>query len=228
MRQYEGIWRKRQLVPCWILQVICAAIFALAAGLLLAAAGYVSNNSVDLDYQYYGYSEDDLVAYAAITGGVILAFALFTVIFDIIEAILYAKRKLNPVLLLTFACLKTLAWGIYLVLTIVSAAKGSFSTLDFLLSLILVGTSVIQLIFGAKFTHQKRKGRLDRGHYKPTGHVEGGLNPAYYQGAQPPLTYDNTYRGPSPVPSYIGNPGDTNMNYYSQGVEMQPPKTGHY
>ncbi|KAI1867445.1 hypothetical protein JX265_007247 [Neoarthrinium moseri] len=247
MRRYEGIWRKAQLVPCWVLQCLASGIFLIAAGLLIAAAAYVSQHSVDSDYTYYGYTADDLAKFAAISGGVIFALAIITIIFDIIECVLYARRTLSPVLLLVFAVLKTLAWGVYFVLAIIAAASGTFSWVDFLLSLVLVATSLVQLVFGAKNTHRKRKGTLDnRGNYKAatTGHVEGQYagvqyppsypqpyNPAPYAGnnLNPNPFNDSTYRSPSPAPSYNQQPAQTAYRYAGQqGVEMQPQKPAHY
>lgn len=245
MRKYEGIWHKRQLVPCWILQCIASGIFMIAAGLLIAAAAYIKKNEGDVDlsnYSYYGYSASDLATYAGVTGGVIFGLALFTMIFDIVEAVLYARRVLSPVLLLVFACLKTLAWGAYFVLSIISAVRGSVGWLDLLLSLVLALTSLTQLVLGAKYTHRKRKGTLDnRGNYKAavTGHVEGGANPGYYAGAQTtyPQPYgqpqqnpfnDATYRSTSPVPPMYAN-DPSSYGHPQQGMEMQPHKPAvHY
>jgi hypothetical protein len=239
MRRYENIWHKRQLVPCWILQCIAAGIFMIAAGLLIAAASYIKNNEDELDlsdYNYYGYSSDELITYAAALGGVIFGLSICTIVFDIVECVLYARRVLSPVALLVLAVLKTLAWGAFLVLVIISAAKGSVSWLDILLGVVLVATSLSQLILGAKYTHRQRKGTLDnRGNYKPTitGHVEGGLNPSYHTG---PVQYpqphqdpfnDTTYRSHSPVPPIYGqNPNDAAA--YDSHVEMQPQKPMHY
>lgn len=240
MRRYENIWHKRQLVPCWVLQCIAAGVFAVAAGLLLAAAAYVKKNDAGLnDDYYYGYSADQLVQYAAISGGVVMALAIATIVFDIVECILYARRVLSPVTLLVLACLKTLAWGAYFILAIISAAQGSVAWLDLLLSAVLLSTSLRQLILGAKYTHQKRKGTLDnRGNYKSTttGHVEGAAQP-YYAGAQPyPQTYQpqqnqfNNTSYQSTSPAYAQSPHDPSAyGYAQQGVEMQPQKPGaHY
>ncbi|KAK6078892.1 hypothetical protein SCUP515_04331 [Seiridium cupressi] len=242
MRRFENIWHKRQLVPNWILQCIAAGIFMIAAGLLIAAAAYVKNNESDLelsDYEYYGYSVDDLVKFSAITGGVIFAFAILTIIFDIVECVLYARRVLNPVTLLVLAVLKTLAWGIYFIMAIVSAVRGSVGWLDILLSAVLVSTSLSQLIMGARYTHRMRKGTLDnRGAYKPTvaGQPGAGAMPGFYAGPQPQYQQphenpfnDTAYRSPSPQPPAYGQPPhDANLHGYAHhDVEMQPQKPMH-
>ncbi|KAI0171568.1 hypothetical protein BJ166DRAFT_623040 [Pestalotiopsis sp. NC0098] len=221
MRRYEGLWHKRQLVPCWVLQCLAAGVFLIAAGLLLAAAAYVRENEDDVsDYTYYGYNLDQLLTYAAATGSVILVFSVCTIVFDIVECVLYARRVLSPVALLVLAVLKTAAWGAYFILSIVSAAGGSVSWLDLLLSAILVSTSLSQLVLGARFTHRLRKGALDnRGTYAAAGHAEqGGVVGG--GGAPPPPGYsygshDTAYRSPSPNSAvYAQKPHD--------GVEMKP------
>ncbi|KAI6081482.1 hypothetical protein F4821DRAFT_25805 [Hypoxylon rubiginosum] len=166
MQRYEGVWRKRYLLPSWILQIICAIVFVVVAGLLLAAASYVqrhhrsSSYNSSSNYSYYGYSSDQLVEYARISGGVALGLGLGTIIFDITEIVLYARRRLNPILLLSSACIKTLVWGAYFVIIAIGAAYGSVSVLDIILSLVLALTSIEQLVLGAVYTHRKRQGRL--------------------------------------------------------------------
>ncbi|KAI1077694.1 hypothetical protein F5B20DRAFT_583106 [Whalleya microplaca] len=165
MRRFEGIWRKRQLLPCWILQMLCAAIFTVIACLLLAAAGYIRSHGTTRtsSTHYYGFTRQELIVYANATGAVVLVLSIGTILFDLIEAVLFAKRRLDPVLLLSFACVKTLVWTVYFILSIIAAASGTLSALDLVLSLVLAITSVTQLIFGAKYTHRKRKNTLHRG-----------------------------------------------------------------
>ncbi|ETS82011.1 hypothetical protein PFICI_07013 [Pestalotiopsis fici W106-1] len=231
MRRYEGLWHKRQLVPCWILQCLAAGVFLIASGLLLAAAAYVKKNETDLDYSYYGYSTDQLLTYAAAAGSVILVFSVCTIVFDIVECVLYARRVLSPVALLVLAVLKTAAWGAYFILAIVSAAQGSASWLDLFLSAVLVSTALSQLILGARFTHRLRKGTLDnRGNYSAAAaqHVEGGMAPPpagyAYGGPQLNPFNDTSYRSPSPNSAvYPQKPEDPNY-----GVEMQSQRPPHY
>jgi hypothetical protein len=239
MRRFENIWRKWALVPIWILQCIASGVFMVAAGLIIAAAAYVKQNDsdLDLDYDYHGYSAKELVDYAAVTGGVIFAFAICTIIFDIVECVLYARRVLSPVTVLVTSTLKLLAWGAYLILAIISAVRGSVGWLDILLSAVLVSTSLRQLIMGAQYTHRMRKGTLDnRGTYKPTitGQPQGGAVPGYYAAPQPShqQTYqqnpfnDTAYRSPSPQPPTYGHEAAA-YSYPHQDLEMQPQKPVH-
>ncbi|KAI1867486.1 hypothetical protein JX265_007288 [Neoarthrinium moseri] len=159
MRTYEGIWTKKLLVPCWVLQCICSAIFIIAAILALVAASRTNKYITD-SYGSSGYSEDVVLDAAKIEGAVILVVATANIVINIVEACLYVKRKLNPVIALVFACLKTLVWLGYFILIIIAATSGTVSILSLILGLILAATSVIQLIASSKYTHQKRKGRF--------------------------------------------------------------------
>ncbi|KAI1334542.1 hypothetical protein F5Y15DRAFT_288219 [Xylariaceae sp. FL0016] len=170
MQRYEGIWRKRQLLPSWILQCIFSAIFAVIAILLLAAANWLNSGDT-----YYGYTRDQLVEYARVTGGVVLAVSLATILLDVAEAVLYKRRALDPVFLLVTSVLKTAVWGAWLILCIISAAVGSVSALDLVFGIVLAGTSAVQLYFAAENTHRKRKGRLpSSGAYDKDVSLEAG------------------------------------------------------
>lgn len=180
MRRYENLWSKRQLVPTWIIQCIASGLFAVSAGLILAAFGILKEKGYDSDDTYYGYSWETLENWGIAYGAILLVAALGTIIFDIIEAVFYHRRVLSPVILLVFAVIKTTVWGGYTILVIVSAAKGNASWSSILFSLSLTMSSIYQLTLGASYTHSLRKGNLDtRGTYKPTktGHVETGYMP---------------------------------------------------
>ncbi|KAI0380349.1 hypothetical protein F5Y04DRAFT_258063 [Hypomontagnella monticulosa] len=181
MQRFEGIWRKRHLLPIWILQIIGAIIYTVVAALLLAAAAYVRGHRRSSGYRYYGYSASELMEYAAVTGGVVLALSIGTLLLCIIEITLYARRRLNPIFLLSSACVKTLVWTAYFVLCIIAAAVGTVSVLDIIVSLVLAAVSIAQLVLGAVYTHRKRRGLLptQHGHGHKTAGVETGYNAGY-------------------------------------------------
>ncbi|KAI1372340.1 hypothetical protein F4677DRAFT_463348 [Hypoxylon crocopeplum] len=184
MQRYYGIWRKRDMLPLWILQMLCALIFAMVAGLLLASAAYIESHQRDsaydgIGYDSYRYTRSQAIEYARTTGGVVLGLGLSTAILDVVEIALYARHQLSPVLLLSFACVKTLVWGAYSVLSIIGAATGAISVLDLVLGLVLMLTSITQIVLGAVNTHRKRKGTLvSQGSQKIAG-VEGGYDMGY-------------------------------------------------
>lgn len=110
-----------------------------------------------------------------------LALGIGTLLLCIIEVALYARRRLNPIFLLTSACVKTLVWVAYFVLCIIAAAVGTVSVLDIIVSLVLAAASIAQLVLGAVYTHRKRRGLLptrDAHGHKTVG-VEAGYNTGY-------------------------------------------------
>jgi hypothetical protein len=98
-------------------------------------------------------------------------------------------------------------------------------------------TSIIQLVFGARIVHQKRKGTLTGGNYAPalnpavTSHVETGYGVPQPQ-AYASQTYGNTaYNTPVPAqqphghgysnPAYSTSPPPASSDYY------KPPVSGY-
>ncbi|KAI1764717.1 hypothetical protein GGR53DRAFT_303967 [Hypoxylon sp. FL1150] len=179
MQRYEGIWRKRYLLPSWILQIICSVVFVVVAGLLLAAASYVQRHQRSSRYSYYGYSSSQLVEYARISGGVSLGLGLGTLLFDVAEIVLYARRRLNPALLLSSACVKTAVWLAYFIILVIGSASGSVSVLDLILALVLALTSIEQTVLGVVYTHRKRQGRLFSRDSSKAAEIDGSINVAY-------------------------------------------------
>lgn len=69
-----------------------------------------------------------------------------TFVFCIVEIVLHATRILNPVVVLAFASIKTLAWLVMVILNIVTAAQGAnFPWLNFTLSVLLLAAAIVQV-----------------------------------------------------------------------------------
>lgn len=62
MQTYTGIWTKRQLVPCWIIQFLAAGILSIVAILMLIGAGVIDDNVSDNE-TFYGMRAKDIVDY---------------------------------------------------------------------------------------------------------------------------------------------------------------------
>ena len=97
------------------------------------------------------------------TYGVImlLIMAVLTIIFDIIEIVYFAKRKLSPVLILVFSSIKTTMWSIYMILIIVSASitMGAIGlAMELPIIVVILATAVSQLVISAKFVRQGSAG----------------------------------------------------------------------
>ncbi|KAI8964641.1 hypothetical protein F5Y11DRAFT_315543 [Daldinia sp. FL1419] len=164
MRRYEGIWRKRDLLPCWILQVLGTIISIVVAALLFICASSVENQQRDVDTShnytivYLTYTANILIRYARTMGAITLILGCGTLIFDIIEIVLYARGQLNPVVHLSFACVKTLVWSAYFIASIIiTTASSIFGALGLAIGVIPVITSIAQFVYGIIYTNRKRK-----------------------------------------------------------------------
>ncbi|KAI0106842.1 hypothetical protein F4814DRAFT_452054 [Daldinia grandis] len=187
MRRYKGIWRKRDVLPFWILQILLMVISIIAAILLFVGASSVERLQTETESSsafttvYLGYGADDLVKYARIMGAIMLVLGVGTLIFDSIEITLYAQSRLNPVVLLSFACIKTLIWSTYFITAVIATAAGSiFGALGLLIGIVPVITSIAQLVWGIIYTNRKRNGQLStRSNRKSVGD-DGSYDMVYH------------------------------------------------
>ncbi|OTB17559.1 hypothetical protein K445DRAFT_279228 [Daldinia sp. EC12] len=186
MRRYRGIWRKRDLLPFWILQIIIAIVCIVAAALLFVGASSVERQQREIEPSglsiivYLGYEADDLVKYARITGTITLILGVGTLIFDLIEIILFAQGRLNPVVLLITACVKTMVWSAYFITAIIiTTASSIFGALGLLVGVVPTLTSIAQLVYGIIYTNRKRNGQLSRRTNKATIGNQGSYDMVY-------------------------------------------------
>ncbi|KAK8034238.1 hypothetical protein PG993_009233 [Apiospora rasikravindrae] len=180
MQTYQGIWRKRQFVPSWVIQCLVSGFFVVVACLALWAAslqpgkyGFVG------DVDDYGIWADESTRNWLIGEAVyILLLSLFTIAADVVEAALFHRRHLSPAAVLVLAVIKTAGWLVYLIVAAVATAAAVSAVLDIILGLLMVVTALVQLFYGAKFTHRQRKGLLSQqvGGGNKTGDAEYGMN----------------------------------------------------
>ncbi|KAK7934901.1 hypothetical protein PG985_000396 [Apiospora marii] len=179
MQTYEGIWRKRQFVPSWVIQCLVSAFFVVAACLVLWAASLQPGKYglVGDDYEIW---DDDSTRNWLIGEGVfILLLGLFTIAANFVEAALFHRRRLSPATVLGLAVVRVAGWLVYLVVSAVATARVAAAALDVILGLLMVLTALVQLFYGAKFTHRQRKGLLYHqggGATHKAGDAEYGMN----------------------------------------------------
>ncbi|KAK7999491.1 hypothetical protein PG990_012091 [Apiospora arundinis] len=230
--RYEGLWSKWLLLPCWMVQMGATIVFAIAGAILLIGAEYTEQIGGG---EFSGFSMKDLAQLVRINGAIILSFSIMTFVFCIVEIVLHATRILNPVVVLAFASIKTLAWLVMVILNIVTAAQGAdFPWLNFTLSVLLLAAAIVQLVFGAKYTHHARLAARDRGHYeKPdaAGSAEAGYGRPgnYTQVSGPHHQQDTSYRSPSPESiieheTFVTAP----LHSHQGGAGMEPSRTAQY
>lgn len=145
--RFEGLWSKWLLLPCWMVQMGGSIIFGISGSILLIGAVYGDQISDELGGDdFYGYSTKELATWLRITGAVVLAFALMTFLFCVIEIVLYATRILNPAVVLAFACLKASGWAVMVVLDIATVSQGThFPWPNFILAAVLLVTALLQV-----------------------------------------------------------------------------------
>ncbi|KAI3324766.1 hypothetical protein HD806DRAFT_54635 [Xylariaceae sp. AK1471] len=219
-------YRKGVDITAWVLQILVCLIQVGVAAALLAV--------VD-DYEG-GF--DGVRGAINTSAGVSIGISALTIVIDIVEIVLIARKNMPPALYLSFACIKTLIWLIIFVLDLITLA-----IVGIILSAIVVITSVVQLAFGARIVHKKRKGTLTGGKYVPTlnpaatGHVETGYGvppqpqaygvPQAYGAPQQPQAYNDPYTtSTTPVSSEYYSPTPT--HHHQQQHQPPPPQQQGY
>ncbi|KAF2212585.1 hypothetical protein CERZMDRAFT_97082 [Cercospora zeae-maydis SCOH1-5] len=186
------MWLKRVLIPLWIVQLIFVTIL-----LVLFSFSLV----IVRDYQDYADDYDvDRISkptYRAFNGvaAVYIALCALTILFDLTEIILLARRRLSPKVVVAFNSLLTLVWAVILILQIVGTAVGArASALGFIFIIVVLATALGKLIYSSVILHRSRKGQFaTRGTYSSPANAEAGVE------------FDPTPSGPytayNPVPA---------------------------
>ncbi|KJX95814.1 hypothetical protein TI39_contig1021g00019 [Zymoseptoria brevis] len=207
---YETLWLKKVLIPFWVLQSLVALIYL---GLSSASLGLWQSRVNDTDYYYsssYGSSRNyaDAVDTAfSISAGILIGLTALTVLFNIIEMILFGMKKLSPVTMVVFNSLNMLIWTVLLILVIISAVSVRGTALGFVFVIVLCATSLGKLIYSSIMLHRHRRGRFaHRGEYTPAAHEAGSADTSYHP---------TSYGGPTPETSQSTQPGGAAHGYYS-------------
>ncbi|XXH05552.1 hypothetical protein Hte_011983 [Hypoxylon texense] len=172
--KFDYPYKKGVNITAWVLQfLVCIILLAASAWLLWL-----------VDQSDYADSLNQYEGLFTAAAGLQIAITLLNIIFNIVEIVLIARKSMPPALYLSFACIKTAIWGIIFILNLIS-----LSVISIILSLILLATSLMQLIYGAILVHRKRKGTLRGGSYAPAANPQGSLEAGGYGGAPQPGYY---------------------------------------
>ncbi|KAK5730833.1 hypothetical protein LTR15_000771 [Elasticomyces elasticus] len=160
-RTHNDIWLKRVLVPFWVIEIIWLIIvFILSI----------------LDFFWW----DRLSSERWISISIVeLPFAAVSIILDITAIILFARRNLSTTTYLVFQCLKGAGWAAMFLIDVIFARYGTAK--DLLFTIVLLGTSVGQVAYGAVLVHRRRKGTLIHdceAHHKGVKSGPPGYTPA--------------------------------------------------
>ncbi|KAH7018444.1 uncharacterized protein B0I36DRAFT_435752 [Microdochium trichocladiopsis] len=146
---YPNIWRKRHNLTAWILQILASLVYLILA---IWSSVMLSRSSIR-----HSYNSSYRISVSMI---IVMVFSVVTIIFDIIEIIFYRGTRLSPVLMLVFSTVKTVTWGVYFIMVIISAAvlRAPIGLIiDGPLSFVLLATAVSQLVISAIFVHRRRR-----------------------------------------------------------------------
>ncbi|KAI1465467.1 uncharacterized protein F4812DRAFT_124647 [Daldinia caldariorum] len=200
MAKHDYPYKKSINLTAWILQfLVCFVLLGASAWLLWLAD---QHDYDDVLGEYHG-----LFTAGA---GLQIAIAGSNIVMNIIEIVLIAKKQMPPALFLTSACTKTAVWGVIFILNLISV-----SILAVILAIILLATSLLQLIHAAIIVHRKRRGTLRGGNYTPA------LNPSgLEEGIHYPPAGSTEYKSPaaSSQPLQYGYPMESGYAPQQQPV----------
>ncbi|KAI1809922.1 hypothetical protein GGS20DRAFT_569873 [Poronia punctata] len=221
-------YRKGVDIPAWVLQFIaCLILIGISAAALVVVehvdetllnddfdSDYDSSfDDWDSNYRRLGKRDtvDDVQTLLRTAAGISIAIGLITIILNIVEIVLIARKRMPPALYLSSVCIKSAIW---LAVFIVEAIPGSIGGI--IISIVVVITCFIQLGFGASIVHKKRKGAFSGGSYQPA------VNPS-----QPDTEAASaTHSQPQPYGSGPQEPqqmyGAHSQQSYGAAPEIQP------
>ncbi|KAF3040521.1 hypothetical protein E8E12_008089 [Didymella heteroderae] len=201
MANQPGLWKKRVLVPFWIVRV-CIMLFLIG---IYAYALRVVDEVGD-------------VAKPAIASVVVfMLFIVICLLIDILAIVLFMRDALKPATFLTMNCFQTGFFGGVLIMDLVAVMRGTsaagigFSVFVFLSFLSL-------LVYSAVGYHRAKK-QAQRGHYA------AAHNPAMYNPAVP-TEYPPQYQVPSPYQQTAYH-GQTSAPVELQHNQYLPPYQAH-
>ncbi|KAF7196051.1 hypothetical protein HII31_02677 [Pseudocercospora fuligena] len=198
---YNNLWLKRVWIPLWVIQLIFVLILLVVSSFALYGVAYIDENDPTNDY-------DNVYTALNAVAAVYIAICGLTVLFTLVEIILLARKRLNPVVAVSLESILFLIWLIIFVLVIVGVARAprqAGSALGFIFIIVVLATSLGKLIYSSVILHRYRKNRsAARGTYSAPGDAETGLQAytAYNPSAgAPPNPFRDSSRDPSPNPT---------------------------
>ncbi|KAF1912705.1 hypothetical protein BDU57DRAFT_542516 [Ampelomyces quisqualis] len=207
------LWKKRILIPFWIIR-ICLMVF------IIAAYSWTLRHLKELK---------DVIQPAVASVVVFMLFIVIVLLIDILAIVLFLRDALKPGTFLTMNCFQTGFWAGVVIMDIVAIGRGA-SAVGIGFSVFVFVTFIGLLIYAA-VGYSRAKKAARRGQYAPAHNPAGPApigQPPQYQSAAP--FHENTeYRSQSgaPVelhgqhlPPYQGGAG---ADYYNQ----QPVKPAH-
>ncbi|EAT85978.1 hypothetical protein HBI56_024310 [Parastagonospora nodorum] len=212
--QQPVLWKKRILVPFWIVR-ICLMLF------IIAAYSWTLRHLNEIK---------DVIKPAVASVVVFMLFIVIVLLIDVLAIVLFLRDALKPATFLTMNCFQTGFWGGVLILDLVSVARGASSVaIGFS---VFVFTTFVGLLIYAAVGYSRAKKAAQRGMYAPAHNpavhpAPYGQPPQYQSGASPYQQNTEYHSQTAPVelhdqylPPYQGGAA---TDYYHQ----QPAKPAH-
>ncbi|KAF2234344.1 hypothetical protein EV356DRAFT_532912 [Viridothelium virens] len=163
-------WKKRFLIPFWILELFWAIIDTAATAVVLTVVDDDSNQIDSIledngNGDVVGTYKKPLIAASA----VLLVFYAVIILLTVVEMILYCVHRLKPVLFLVFNVYKVTFWLVLLIMTIVNVVREDYDQPAAIISTIIFLCFVGPLIYGAIIYH----------HFRRSGPQTAGLGRTY-------------------------------------------------
>ncbi|GAB7325736.1 hypothetical protein MBLNU13_g09695t1 [Cladosporium sp. NU13] len=162
------MWKKRYLIPLWVVQLIVLGIYFVLSIVGMSAAEDLDDYLDSPEWNNRSDYADQVTILLTVspnstiyrtTFGVIIAFSSLCILLVITEIILAASHRLKPTFHLVSAVLKALIAVIYFIIVCIgSASVGRGYGLDIVLSLALTVATLLQVVYGAVRVHRVRKG----------------------------------------------------------------------
>ncbi|KAL9094555.1 MAG: hypothetical protein Q9165_003114 [Trypethelium subeluteriae] len=150
-------WKKRFLIPFWILELFWAIIHTAATAVVLTV---VDDDSDQIDSILESNGNGDVVGTykkpLIAASAVLLVFYAVTLFLTVVEMILYCVNRLIPVLFLAFNVYKVTFWLVLLIMTIVSVVREDYDQPAAIISAITFLCFIGPLIYGAVIYHHSR------------------------------------------------------------------------
>ena len=168
------MWKKRYLIPLWVVQLIVLGIYFVLSIVGMSAAEDLDDYLDSPEWNNRSDYADQVVTIYRTTFGIIIAFSALCIILIITEIILAASHRLKATFHLVSAVLKALLAVIYFVIVCIgSASVGRGYGLDIVLSLALTVATLLQVVYGAVRVHRVRKGVYSA--VNGGGHMHGSV-----------------------------------------------------
>ncbi|KAJ4404767.1 hypothetical protein N0V91_005717 [Didymella pomorum] len=201
MANQAGLWKKRVLVPFWIVR-ICIMLFLIG---IYAYALRVVDEVGD-------------VAKPAIASVVVfMLFIVICLLIDILAIVLFMRDALKPATFLTMNCFQTGFFGGVLIMDMVAVVRGTSAA--GIGSSVFVFLSFLSLLIYSAVGYHRAKKQAQRGHYA------AAHNPAMYNPAVP-TAYPPQYQAPSPY-QQTAYQGQTGAPVELQQSQYLPPYQAH-